>query len=250
MLQIERQEQIMELLAKTPALRIGQIAAALYTSEATVRRDLAVMEQKGLVQRVYGGVTLKKEDMPLDFRHRDHAAAKEEIAAKAALLLREGQTVFLDSSSTAQHLLPHLSRFHDLTVITNSHKAMQELATTKLRLICTGGDLVKRNMAYVGRTAEEALMRFCPEIAFLSSQGVGEDGEVTDASEGETSLRQVVLHRALHTVFLCDSSKVGKKYLYRLGRLSEMGEIITDEAFPKELLTEKNGNGIKKSHFS
>ena len=80
-------------------------------------------------------------------------------------------------------------------------------------------------------------MRFCPEIAFLSSQGVGEDGEVTDASEGETSLRQVVLRRALHTVFLCDSSKVGKKYLYRLGRLSEMGEIITDEAFPKELLT-------------
>lgn len=236
MLQIERQDQIMELLAKTPALRIGQIATALYISEATVRRDLAAMEQKGLVQRVYGGVTLKKEDMPLDFRHRDNAAAKEEIAAKAAALIREGQTVFLDSSSTAQHLLPHLAHFHDLTVITNSHRAMEQLATTKLRLICTGGDLVKRNMAYVGRTAEEALERLCPEIAFFSSQGVGTDGEVTDASEGETSLRRVVLRRALHTVFLCDSSKVGKKFLYRLGRLCEMGEIVTDAAFPHELL--------------
>ncbi len=236
MLQIERQDQIMELLSKTPALRIGQIAAALYISEATVRRDLSAMEQKGLVRRVYGGVTLKKEDMPLDFRHRDNAAAKEEIAAKAAALIREGQTVFLDSSSTAQHLIPHLARFHDLTVITNSHKAMEQLASTKLRLICTGGDLVKRNMAYVGRTAEEALERLCPEIAFFSSQGVGADGEVTDASEGETSLRRVVLRRALHTVFLCDSSKVGKKYLYRLGRLCEMGEIVTDAAFPAELL--------------
>lgn len=236
MLQIQRQEQIMALLARTPALRIGQIAAALYTSEATVRRDLAAMEQKGLVRRVYGGVTLKKEDMPLDFRHRDNAAAKEEIAAQAATLIREGQTVFLDSSSTAQYLLPHLARFHELTVITNSHKAMEQLASTKLRLICTGGDLVKRNMAYVGRGAEEALERFCPEIAFFSSQGVGEDGEVTDASEGETSLRRVVLRRALHTVFLCDSSKVGKKHLYRLGRLCEMGEIITDKDFPKELL--------------
>ena len=236
MLQIERQEQIMELLAKTPALRIGQIAAALYTSEATVRRDLSAMEQKGLVQRVYGGVTLKKEDMPLDFRHRDNAAAKEEIALKASALIREGQTVFLDSSSTAQHLLPHLARFHDLTVITNSHRALEQLAASKLRLICTGGDLVKRNMAYVGCTAEEALERLCPEIAFFSSQGVGADGEVTDASDGETSLRRVVLRRALHTVFLCDSSKVGKKYLYRLGRLCEMGEIITDTAFPTELL--------------
>ena len=236
MLQIERQEQIMELLGKTPALRIGQIAGALYISEATVRRDLAAMEQKGLVQRVYGGVTLKKEDMPLDFRHRDNAAAKEEIAAKAATLVCEGQTVFVDSSSTAQHLLPYLARFHDLTVITNSHKAMQELSTTKLKLICTGGELVKRNMAYVGRVAEETLMRFCPDLAFFSSQGVGTDGEVTDASEGETALRQVVLRRALHTVFLCDSSKVGKKYLHRLGDLCEMGEIVTDEAFPKELL--------------
>ena len=129
-----------------------------------------------------------------------------------------------------------LSRFHDMTVITNSHKAMQELANTKLRLICTGGELVKRNMAYVGRAAEAVLENFCPEIAFVSSQGVGLDGEVTDASEGETALRQVVLRRALHTVFLCDSSKVGKKYLHRLGMLAEMGEIITNEAFPKEIL--------------
>ncbi len=240
MLQIERQEQIMELLGKTPAMRIGQIAAALYISEATVRRDLSAMEQKGLVRRVYGGVTLKKEDMPLELRRQEHAAAKEEIALRATALLRDGMTVFLDSSSTVQHLLPHLTRFHDMTVITNSHKAMQELSTTKLRLICTGGDLVKRNMAYVGRSAEAVLEHFCPEIAFVSSQGVGLDGEVTDASEGETALRQVVLRRALHTVFLCDSSKVGKKYLHRLGTLEQMGEIITDKDFPAALLPKKH----------
>lgn len=239
MLQIERQEQIMELLGRTPAMRIGQIAAALYISEATVRRDVAAMEQKGLVQRVYGGVTLKKEDMPMDFRRQEHAAAKEEIALRALRLIHDGQTVFIDSSSTAQHLLPHLTRFRDLTVITNSHRAVEVLSDSKLRIICTGGELITRNKAFVGRVAEEMLERFCPEIAFFSSQGVGEDGEVTDASEGETALRRVVLRRALHSVFLCDSSKVGKKYLYRLGRLCEMGEIITDGAFPKELLPQK-----------
>ncbi|MBQ8357455.1 MAG: DeoR/GlpR transcriptional regulator [Clostridia bacterium] len=239
MLQIERQEQIMELLGRTPALRIGQIAAALYTSEATVRRDLAVMEQKGLVQRVYGGVTLKKEDLPLDFRRQEHAAAKEEIALRAAAMIKDGQTVFLDSSSTAQHLLPHLARFRELTVITNSHRAVEVLATSKVRLVCTGGDLIPRNMAFVGRVAEHALEQLCPEIAFFSSQGVGGDGEVTDASEGETALRRVVMRRALKSVFLCDSSKVGKKYLYRLGTLSDMDEIITDCDFPMELLPKK-----------
>lgn len=236
MLQIERQEQIMELLGKTPAMRIGQIAAALYTSEATVRRDLAVMEQKGLVRRVYGGVTLKKEDMPLELRRQEHAAAKEEIALRAVTLLQDGMTVFLDSSSTAQHLLPHLTRFRELTVVTNSHRALEVLADTKLRLICTGGDLVKRNMAFVGRIAEAMLEQICPDIAFVSGQGVDEQGEITDASEEETALRRVVMRRALCTVFLCDSSKVGKRFFYRLGCLNDMDDVIVDSAFPRELL--------------
>ena len=235
MLQIERQEQIMELLGRTPAMRIGQIAAALYTSEATVRRDLAVMEQKGVVRRVYGGVTLKKEDLPLELRRQEHAAAKEEIALRAAGLLQDGMTVFLDSSSTVQHLLPHLTRFRDLTVITNSHRALEVLADSKIRLICTGGDLVKRNMAFVGRVAEAALAQFCPDVAFISSQGVAEDGEITDASEEETALRRVAMRRAVCTVFLCDSSKVGKRFFNRLGRLSDMDRVIVDSAFPAEL---------------
>lgn len=239
MLQIERQEQILELLGRSSALRIGQIAAALYTSEATVRRDVAAMEQKGLLRRVYGGVTLKKEDMPMELRRQEHAAAKEEIALQAARLIGDGQTIFLDSSSTAQHLLPHLSRFRELTVITNSHRAVEVLATAKLRLICTGGDLITRNMAFVGRVAEEMLAQFCPDLAFFSSQGVGLDGEITDASEGETALRRVVMHRALRSIFLCDSSKVGKKYLHRLGTLSEMDSVITDSAFPADLLPKK-----------
>lgn len=243
MLQIERQDQIMELLGRTHTLRIGQIAAALYTSEATVRRDLAAMEAKGLVQRVYGGVTLKRDDMPLDFRRQEHAAAKEEIAGRAAQRIREGQTVFVDSSSTVQHLLPHLARFHDLTVITNSHRVLEVLATSKVRLISTGGDLITRNMAFVGRVAEQALEQFCPELAFLSSQGVGEDGEVTDTAEGETNLRRVVLRRAQRSIFLCDSSKVGKKYLHRLGQLSDMDEIITDKDFPATLLPPAGQSG-------
>lgn len=237
MLQIERQEQIMELLGKTPAMRIGQIAAALYTSEATVRRDLAVMEQKGLVRRVYGGVTLKKEDMPLELRRQEHAAAKEEIALQAAGLLQDGMTVFLDSSSTAQHLLPHLTRFRDLTVITNSHRALEVLADSKIRLICTGGDLVKRNMAFVGRMAEATLENLCPDIAFISSQGVDACGEITDASEEETALRRVAMRRAKRCVLLCDSSKAGKRFFNRLGKLSDMDDVIVDRAFPKELLS-------------
>ena len=232
MLQVERQEQIIQLLRQKDALRIGQIAKALYTSEATVRRDLSYMEANGLVRRVYGGVVLEKQNMPLDVRINEHAAAKKEIAEKASKLLCDGCSVFLDASSTASHLLPYLMQYKDLTVITNSHRAVETLRQTSINFICTGGKMIARNQAYVGRVAEQALEGLCMDIAFFSSQGVSEEGEVTDFSEEETALRRVLLRRAKKPALLCDSSKVGKKYLYRLGHLSDMAEVITDSNFP------------------
>ena len=233
MLQVERQDQIIQLLRQKDALRVGQIAKALYTSEATVRRDLAAMEASGLVRRVYGGVVLEKQNMPIDVRINENTAAKKEIAERASRLLYDGCSVFLDSSSTASHLLPYLSGFQNLTVITNSHRAVETLRQSKISFICTGGKMISNNQAYVGRIAEQALESLCIDIAFFSSQGISEEGEVTDFSEEETALRRVLLRRAQRPVLLCDSSKLGKKYLYRLGHVSDMAEVITDSAFPK-----------------
>lgn len=233
MLQIERQEQILQLLKQKEALRVGQIAKALYTSEATVRRDLAYMEKQGLVRRVYGGVLLERQNLPLDLRLNEHTSAKKEIAERASKLLFEGCSVFLDASSTAAHLLPHLMEFDHLTVITNSHRAIETLRQSHLDFIGTGGRMIQTNQAYAGPIAEATLENLYVDLAFFSSQGVGEDGEITDYSEEETALRRVLLRRAKKTVFLCDSSKVGKKYLYRLGNLADMSEVITDSAFPE-----------------
>lgn len=233
MLQIERQEQILQLLRQKDALRVGQIAKALYTSEATVRRDLSYMESAGLVRRVYGGVVLEKQNMPIDVRINENTAAKKEIAERAAGLLFKGASVFIDASSTASHLLPYLIQHSDITVITNSHRAVETLRQSKVNFICTGGKMIASNQAYVGRIAEQTLENLCMDLAFFSSQGVSEEGEVTDFSEEETSLRRVLLRRAKRPILLCDSSKVGKKFLYRLGHLSDMAEVITDETFPK-----------------
>lgn len=233
MLQVERQEQILQLLHQKDALRVGQIAKALYTSEATVRRDLAYMESQGLVRRVYGGVVLEKQNLPLDMRLNEHTSAKKEIAERAAKMLYEGCSVFIDASSTASHLLPYILQFNDMTVITNSHRAIETLRQSKLNFICTGGRMIASNQAYIGAIAESTLENLCMDFAFFSSQGVSADGEVTDASEEETSLRRVLLRRAKKPVLLCDSSKVGKQFLFRLGNLSDMAEVITDSAFPE-----------------
>lgn len=234
MLQIERFNQIRALLEKTPALRIGQIAQALYVSEATVRRDVDAMEKNGLLKRVYGGVTLNKEEMPLTLRSIQHADKKDEIGKKAAQLVKDGQTIFIDSSSTALHMLPYIKHKKGLTVISNSQKIIDTLAFTDNKLILTGGELIPRNLAYVGELACRALDMYRPELVFFSSQGIDAEGEITDVSQSETALRRAAIKRGIRSVFLCDSSKAGKIYPNHVCYRSEIADMITDSGFPGE----------------
>lgn len=236
MLQIERFKQIRALLEKTPTLRIGQIAQILYVSEATVRRDVDTMEKNGLLKRVYGGVTLNKEDMPLTLRSIQHADKKDEIGRQAAELVKDGQTIFIDSSSTALHMLPYIKHKKDMTIISNSQTVIDTLAFTNNKLILTGGELIPRNLAYVGELACRSLDLYRPELVFFSSQGIDASGEITDVSQSETALRRAAIKRGIHTIFLCDSSKAGKIYPHHVCYKSEITKIITDAHFPKEYL--------------
>jgi len=236
MLQVERFTQIRALLEKTPTLRIGQLAKLLYVSEATVRRDVDTMEKDGLLKRVYGGVTLNKEDMPLTLRSFQHADEKDEIGKQAAELVKDGQTIFIDSSSTALHILPYIKHKKDMTVISNSQKVIDTLAFTNNKLILTGGELIPRNLAYVGELACRSLDLYRPELVFFSSQGIDINGEITDVSESETALRRAAIKRGIQTVFLCDSSKAGRIYTHHVCYKSEVSKIITDGDFPKEYL--------------
>lgn len=236
MLQVERFKQIRALLEKTPTLRIGQIAQILYVSEATVRRDVDSMEKDGLLKRVYGGVTLNKEDMPLTLRSFQHADEKDEIGKQAAGLVKDGQTIFIDSSSTALHILPYIKHKKDMMVISNSQKVIDTLAFTNNKLILTGGELIPRNLAYVGEIACRALDMYRPELVFFSSQGIDADGEITDVSLSETTLRRAAIKRGIQTIFLCDSSKAGRIYPHHVCYKNEITKIITDSDFPKEYL--------------
>ena len=236
MLKIERFQQIRELLEKSSTLRIGQIAQLLYVSEATVRRDVDAMENEGLLKRVYGGVTLNKEEMPLSLRSFQHAEEKDEIGRQAGELVKDGQTIFIDSSSTALHILPYIKHRKNMTVITNSRKVIDTLVSTNNKLILTGGELIAQNDAYVGELACRSLDMYRPEIVFFSSQGIDINGEITDVSQSETQLRRAAIKRGIETVFLCDSSKAGRIYTHHVCYKNEITKIITDNSFPKDFL--------------
>ena len=227
----QRQQQILNYLLENHFASIDEIAKRIYVSGATVRRDLQKLEQKGYVKTVYGGVVLTEysnEIVPVSLRDKENVAAKERIAAEAAQLINDNETIILDSSSTARRICRHIKNRKNLTVITNNLRICGELKDTDISLYCTGGSHMRRHDCFMGHFAEEFLKRISASTLFFSSQGLSENGDIVDSSEEEVALRRTMLTRAKNKIFLCDSSKFGKEYPFTLCNISEVTKIISD----------------------
>lgn len=241
MLQCQRQEEILSKLEQQRSLNISTLATQLFVSEATIRRDLNTLEKLGLVKRVYGGVILSKyataSDLPLSLREHESRPQKDLIAAKAANLLHNGATIIMDASSTVQHMIPYLKDYENLTVITNSLKTIQHLEGSDIRVFCTGGRFIPRNSAFAGPAAINMLENIFADYLFFSAQGLSLSGEITDFSEEETALRKTMLTRVTKSFFLCDSSKIGQSYLFKICNSTDIDKIICNTTLPDSILT-------------
>ncbi len=227
----ERQEQLLALLKKEKSLRVSTIAAKLFTSESTVRRDLTALENEGLVRRTFGGAVIcetERADEPLVIRNAKNTKAKSEIAKRAAELVHDGMVIFLDSSSTAAHLVPYLTRFHDLTVITNSPATSIALGECGIRNFCTGGELSSRSVSFVGGYAQDFIRSFNADIAFISCRGLSEDGLLTESNVEFVHVKKQMLKNAKRRVFLCDRSKFERTYPHRLATRDEFDDVIIE----------------------
>ena len=223
MLKIQRQNDIMRLLHEQKEISVKEICARLYYSPATVRRDLADLEGQGLLKRSFGGAVLTENyahQLPLALRATVRVAEKKKICARAAREIRDGDTVFLDASSTTYFMAPYL-KGKDITVITNNPLLCVVLSEMKVRNFCTGGEMLNESMALVGRDAESFLRGMTAHKCFFSARGV-RDGEISDSSKGERDVKLVMLERSEQAYFLWDSSKEGKGYPYRIADLSDV----------------------------
>ena len=231
MIRFERQRQILEYLSVHKCAKIGELAGILYASEASVRRDIAALQEHGLVRRKYGGVILAEYEhsvVPLALRDSENAAVKDDIACRAAELVEDGMTVMLDASSTARRVAEHLEGKRDIRIITNNAR-LPERAPTNITVYSTGGRYERQNRAFVGAKAEEFVRSVRADILFFSSQGLSNTGVISDASEEETALRRVMLSAASKRYFLCDSSKLGISHTFVLCSKDDVDGILCDK---------------------
>ena len=237
MIVFERQQQIMKYLGKRRFATIKELAGVVFASEATVRRDVKELEARGCVIQIYGGVVLPEYErsvVPLSLRDSSNSAVKEELARRAADEIFDGATIILDGSSTVRRIIKYIDKFRDLKIITNNARLFEGNAPRGVKLYSTGGLFLPQSNIFVGSGAEKYISEINADILFFSSQALSLDGEISDASEEETSLRRVMLSRAHRKIFLCDSSKLGESRTFQVCHKEDIDKIICDKALPWE----------------
>ena len=232
MFNLERQHNILEMLRQHKFMDVHKLSKILYASESTIRRDLSILENAGLVRRTFGGAALLEglnTEVPLAVRVDKYNAEKEQIAQLASALLTSGNTIIIDSSSTAFKLIPYVEANH-CTVLTNSPKAAIELAKyPEIKVYSTGGLLRENSLSYVGRIAKQATSLFNLDILFFSCVGISISDGLTDTNEDEADLKNTMMQHSRKKVVLIDSSKFGMDAFCKICGLSDIDILITNK---------------------
>ena len=224
----ERQKEILEILYQKGRVSVAELSKTLYVTEMTVRRDLTEMEKGGFLRRYRGGAVLKINlgEMPITERLLLDKDEKEELAKKALPYLHDGMTVFLDSSSTCQYLIPHLARKKNITLVTNSVSALLTASGLHLPCILIGGEYYEQDMCMVGSLAEQSVRELNVDIAFFTTAAISDDGIISDFDLRQTAIRKLVMQNAKQNIFLFEKDKRGKKLLYTLCRTEDATAVL------------------------
>ncbi len=237
MLDRERYELILRLLARGRYARVSELAGLLRSSPATVRRDLTRLEQAGLLRRVRGGAELaramedgreeKPPQPPFEARQGIMLEKKRRIARRAAALCEEEETIMIDGGSTTFQMVEFL-RDARLQIITNSFAIAEYLVNHSANTIILNGGTIYRDSRLVLDPFQDSLFRrYYASRVFMGVYGIDELG----ATNNEPLLIQAertMIEQARRLVILADSSKFGRRGSLMLCGFEKMHTLITD----------------------
>lgn len=197
----------------------------------TIRRDLRFLDDKGYIRRSHGfAVSLAGDDIGLAFgsRQNTQAGEKKGIAGKALELIKPGDVVMLDSSSSCWYLAQMLPD-KPITVITNSLRIAFELVSKPaIKTLTIGGEYSEKYGAFLGSVTTAQLGDFRADILFCSCTGFEPESGAWESNELNAATKKVMHQSSKRTVLLCDSSKLGKSSLIKLFNSDQLDQVLSD----------------------
>jgi len=235
----ERRQSLLGILRRQPGLRVPELAKALGVSEATVRNYLNALEKEGKLTRVYGGAVLNDQDQfqsnSFMRRYKQNIAAKTAIARQAATLIKDGDSILLDASSTAYCLARELSERKKLRVLTNGFEVARELArNTSNMVILIGGVVENDSSSVTGLLSEQIIAEIHIEKAFFSCSGFSIERGMTEVHLGEAQLKRKAIESSKQIYALIDFTKFGKEDLTPFAQPMQITHLFTDSRISDE----------------
>jgi DeoR family fructose operon transcriptional repressor len=247
----ERRSKIIKLLEERDTLSVKDLAKEFKVSVPTLYKDLDTLEQEKLILKSYGGIQLLKDDKYRhDFFHQldVEKGSKEAIASRAAGLIRDGETIFLDASTTTFYLCKELKKtnLRNLTIVTNSVFVPTELIMhEQFRIISIGGVLDRASAEFIGPHPELYLQNIHANSFFFSVRSLSPEKGVLDYyNPNDIRIKTMLFENADRGVCLVDSTKFFKTGTVNWVGYDKLKTIVTDGNVPPEVVTRLEENGV------
>lgn len=223
----QRRDDIMMIIQKLGSVSVKQLMNEFDVSEITIRRDLQYWEDRGAVIRYHGGAKIIQHMVNHDNSNFTNDRYKHAIAKHAATYVEEGDTIFINTSSTALLVAQYINK--RCTIITNNAKMLLAKHSPQISIVLTGGELRFPKEAMVGDFALNNLSKIRANKSFLGCGGINSESGVTTAIFSETAINETMIQNTLGSTFiLCDYTKIGQTHNYISGSLEEVNYLITD----------------------
>ncbi|MCY6957135.1 DeoR/GlpR family DNA-binding transcription regulator [Clostridium brassicae] len=233
----DRLREMENYILKHESVSINTLCSIFDVSKNTIRRDLGELEKKGIIKKVYGGVTLsdsQKDTVPFSEREIKNKSVKQLLCETASSLVNDGDIIFIDSGTTTMHMLPFLADKNNLTIITNNINVLiNSLPYPNLNILSTGGSLFRETNSLIGIEAVNFLQNYNISKAFMASTGVSISKGVTNSSCIEYQIKKKVVNKSDNIIVLADESKLGVASLMTYCELQDIDVFITDKTPPK-----------------
>jgi DeoR family transcriptional regulator, fructose operon transcriptional repressor len=233
MLAEERKFRIREILSGQRTVSASDLCAALGVTAATIRRDLAALERDGVLVRSHGGAVSRMSSTNFQPSYEtlshSYSAEKQAIARAAEHFVLDGETVFLEGSTTVYELARSLHQRNRLTVVTNSPTIVCQLQRSSgVTVLCTGGDLQKDTFYFSGEWAQRALSEIRLDKAILGVSAIDLSYGVSTANHAEAQIKKMITRAAKTRIALADHSKFGTQSFAYVGPVTDIDVLVTD----------------------
>lgn len=246
----ERQDHIARIVEEHGRARVVELARRFGVSSVTIRKDLVVLEAGGRVVRAHGGAIVPDRNRPeraFEIRERLQGAEKAAIGAAAAAMVRDGESIALDASTTALYVaraLTAVGGWSHLTVMTNGLRIASELAGHPgITVAMPGGWVRWEALSLVGGLGDGVFDRVNVQTAFVGAAGLTVETGLSDATEEEAQIKRSMVAAARTVIGIVDHTKWDRVAFATFCRPDRLTAVVTDEAAPPAMIEALRARG-------